>query len=134
MSDSLSALRTDWGNSVNILFDCSTRDGDLAKVQNYFDTGKMEVDEEVADIFQQNLKDSIPVFKAIGAYLYIWDGIAWYDDPRNLTLHTIIATPYVFGDQNENGVSIAEWAMNAVQGQYADYGLDLVNKVYEKTE
>ena len=132
--DSLSALRTDWGNSVNILFDCSTRDGDLAKVQNYFDTGKMEVDEEVADIFQQNLKDSIPVFKAIGAYLYIWDGIAWYDDPRNLTLHTIIATPYVFGDQNENGVSIAEWAMNAVQGQYADYGLDLVNKVYEKTE
>lgn len=132
--DSLTALREDFGDDVTILFDCSTRDGDLAKVQNFFDNGKMEVDEEKADIFQKMLKDNIPNFKGIGAYLYIWDGLPWYDDHRNLTMHTIIATPYVYTDPDSFDISVAEWAYNATIGKCEDYGLDLVEKVYEKTE
>ena len=132
--DSLAALRDDFGDDVTILFDCSTRDGDLAKVQNFFDNDKMEVDETVADTFQQILKDNIPNFKEIGAYLYIWDGLQWYDDPRNLTMHTIIATPYVYTDPDNFGISVCEWAYNATIGKCEDYGLDLVDKVYEKTK
>ncbi|WFR60951.1 pectin acetylesterase-family hydrolase [Paenibacillus amylolyticus] len=132
--DSLTALHKKWGDQVNILFDSSTRDGDLAKVQNYFDAGKMEVDEGKTDIYQQILKESIPKFKKqAGAHLFLWDGLPWYDDPRNLTMHTIIATPH-FLDKFENvGMSISDWTMNAVNGNLEDHGLDLVNKTYPST-
>lgn len=129
--DSLVALRKDFGNDVNILFDSSTRDGDLAKVQNYFDSGVLDVDEAKADIYQQTLKENISKFKEqAGAYMFIWDGLPWYDDPRNLTMHTIIATPYVFAPFDGQDVSIAEWIKNAVDDQLQDYGLDLVDKEY----
>lgn len=129
--DSLTALHEKFGDGVNILFDCSTRDGDLAKVQNYFDTGVMDVDEEKADIYQQILKENISLFQEqAGANLFVWDGIPWYDDPRNLTLHTIIATPYFFAELNNSGVSIAEWLMDAVNGNPQSHGLELVDKEY----
>lgn len=130
--DSLTALHNKFGDSVNILFDSSTRDGDLAKVQNYFDNGIMEVDESKADIYQQILMENIPKFKEqAGAYLFIWDGLPWYNDPRNLTMHTIIATPYSLAKFENLDMSIAEWLMNAVNGKREDFGLDLVDKVYE---
>lgn len=133
--DSLTALHEQWGDEVNILFDSSTRDGDLAKVQNYFDTGIMETDEERADIYQQILKETIPKFKEdAGAYLFIWDGLPWYDDPRNLTMHTIIATPYFHAKFENVNMSISEWTMNAVNGKLEYYGLDLVDKKYPSTD
>lgn len=58
--DCLTALHQKYGDSIHLLFDSSTRDGDLAKVQNYFDTGVMDVDEEKADRYQQILKNTIP--------------------------------------------------------------------------
>lgn len=33
-----------------------------------------------ADEFQQILKDTIPQFKEAGVSLFIWDGVAWYND------------------------------------------------------
>lgn len=124
--DSLKALRNDF-NDVNILFDCSTRDGDLAKVQYFFDTGNMEVDEKIADNFEQILAETIPLFREqVHATVFIWDGLKWYDDPRNLTMHTIIAGPYVFAPLNNSNVSIAEWVINAINGNSIDYGLNLL--------
>lgn len=115
--DCFTALHEKYGDNIHLLFDCSTRDGDLAKMQNYFDTGVMDVSEKEADVYQQILKDTISQFKEIGVSLFIWDGVAWYDDPRNMTAHTIIATPAV-------------WLTNAINGELEDYGLDLVNKQY----
>lgn len=132
--DSLTALHDDFGDYVTILFVCSTRDGELAKAQNLFDNGKPEVNEYVADKFQQDLKETIPQFKEIGAYLYIWDGLPLYDDPRNMTMHTIIVTPDVYSDPAQLGISFADWAYNAANGKVEDLGLDLVDKVYDKTE
>ncbi|MBO4878597.1 MAG: esterase [Ruminococcus sp.] len=132
--DSLTALHEDFGDDVKILFVCSSRDGELAKAQNLFDNGKPEVNETVADKFQQDLKKTMPQFKDIGAYLYIWDGLPLYDDPRNMTMHTIIVTPAVYSDPAHLGISVADWAYNATNGKAEDYGLDLVDKVYEKTE
>ena len=132
--DFIRHLKEKYGDGITVLFDSSTRDGDLAKTQNYYDGGAFEVDEQIADNYQEMLKQNIPELKAAGAYLYIWDGLQYYDDPRNMTLHTIIATPYVYTDPENFGISIAGWAHNATNGKVEDYGMDLVNKVYEKTE
>lgn len=128
--DCLTALHEKYGDGVHLLFDSSTRDGDLAKVQNYLDTGVMDVTEKEADIYQQVLKDTIPQFKENGVSLFIWDGVAWYDDPRNMTAHTIIATPAVWLPFEEQEQSVAGWLADAVNGDLKDYGLDLVNKEY----
>lgn len=128
--DCLTALREKYGDDIHLLFDCSTRDGDLAKVQNYLDTGVMDVSEKEADIYQQILRDTIPQFKKIGVSLFIWDGVPWYDDPRNMTAHTIIATPAVWLPFEEQKQSVAGWLTDAVNGELKDYGIDLVNKQY----
>lgn len=132
--DCLKALNEKYGDDIHLLFDSSTRDGDLSKVQNYFDTGVMDVNEERGDIYQQILKDTIPELKKANVSLFIWDGVAWYDDTRNLTAHTIIATPAVWLPFEEQKKSIAEWLNDAVNGNPQNYGLDLVNKEYPKTE
>ena len=132
--DCLRSLREKYGDGIHLLFDCSTRDGDLAKVQNYLDNGIMEVDEDVADVFQQILKDTIPGFQEAGVSLFLFDGIAWYDDPRNMTAHTIISTPVVWADFKEQGQSVSGWLVDAINGNPKDYGLDLINKEYPKTK
>lgn len=132
--DCLAYLNNKYGSDINLLFDSSTRDGDLAKVQNYFDTGIMDVTEEEADIYQQILKDTIPLFQENNVSLFIWDGIAWYDDPRNLTAHTIIATPVVWVPFEHQQISIAQWIDDAINGRLTDYGVDLINKEYPSTE
>lgn len=128
--DCLAALRKKYGDDIHLLFDCSTRDGDLAKVQNYFDTGVMDVSEKEADIYQQILKDTIPQFQEIDVSLFIWDGVAWYDDPRNMTAHTIIATPAVWLPFEEQKQSVSGWLVDAINGKLNDYGVDLVDKQY----
>lgn len=128
--DCLSALHQKYGDGIHLLFDSSTRDGDLAKVQNYLDTGVMDVTEKEADIYQQILKDTIPQFQEIGVSLFIWDGVAWYDDPRNMTAHTIIATPAVWLPFEEQQQSVAGWLTDAINGDLQNYGLDLINKEY----
>ena len=117
-----------------LLCGTSTRDGDLAKVQNYFQHGIMDVDESVADDYQQTLKEAIPQFKELNVSLFIWDGIGYYDDTRNMTSHTIIATPVVWLPFEEQNKSVAQWLSDAINGKMNDYGLDLVNKEYPKTK
>ena len=132
--DCLKALNEKYGNNIHLLFDSSTRDGDLAKVQNYFDTGVMDVNEDKGDIYQQTLKDTIPEFKKANVSLFIWDGVGWYNDTRNLTAHTIIATPAVWLPFEKQKKSIAEWLNDAVNGELKDYGINLINKEYPRTE
>lgn len=129
--DCFVSLHEKYGDDIHLMFDCSTRDGDLAKVQNYFDDGIMDVDEKQADEFQQILKDTIPQFKEVGVSLFIWDGVAWYDDPRNMTAHTIIATPAVWLPFEEQNQSISGWLMNAIEGKLFDYGVSLIDKKYD---
>ena len=129
--DCFASLHKKYGDDIHLLFDCSTRDGDLAKVQNYFDDGIMEVDEKQADEFQQILKEAIPEFKEAGVSLFIWDGVPWYDDPRNMTAHTIIATPTVWIPFEEQKKSVAEWLTDAIEGKMSDYGVELIDKKYD---
>ena len=129
--DCFASLHKKYGDDIHLLFDCSTRDGDLAKVQNYFDDGIMDVDEKQADEFQQILKEAIPEIKEAGVSLFIWDGVPWYDDPRNMTAHTIIATPAVWVPFEEQKKSVAEWLTDAIEGKMSDYGVELIDKKYD---
>lgn len=129
--DCLRALNAKYGDGIHLLYCTSTRDGDLAKIQNYFQNGIMDVDEAVADVYQQTLKDAIPQFKEANVSLFIFDGLSYYDDPRNMTSHTIIATPVVWLPFEEQGQSVAGWLTDAINGDMKDYGLDLVNKKYD---
>lgn len=128
--DCFRALREKYGDGIHLLYDSSTRDGDLAKVQNYFQNGIMDVDEAVADVYQQTLRDAIPQFQEIGVSLFLWDGVSWYGDPRNMTAHTIIATPAVWLPFEEQGQSVAGWVVDAINGNLKDYGLELIEKQY----
>ena len=132
--DCLRALREKYGDGIRLLYCTSTRDGDLAKIQNYFQNGIMDVDEAVADVYQQTLKEAIPQFKEIGVSLFIFDGLSYYDDPRNMTSHTIISTPVVWIPFEEQGQSVSGWLVDVINGTLKDYGLDLINKEYPKTE
>lgn len=132
--DCLKALNDKYGNDIHLLFDSSTRDGDLAKVQNYFDHGIMDVDESAADVYQQILKETIPQFQEANVSLFIWDGVAWYDDPRNMTAHTIIATPAVWLPFEEQQQSVAGWLNDTIDGKCLDYGVELVNKEYSSAQ
>lgn len=129
--DCFRVLHEKYGDDIHLLFDSSTKDGDFAKMQNYFDTGVMEVDEAATDIYQQILKETIPQFQDAGVSLFIWDGVAWYDDSRNMTAHTIIATPAVWLPFEEQVQSIARWLTDAIDGNLKDYGIDLVHKSYD---
>ena len=128
--DCLRALHEKYGNEIHLMFDCSTRDGDLAKVQNYLDNGIMDVDEAQADKFQQMLKENIPLFQEAGVKLFLFDGVSWYDNPGNMTAHTIIATPAVWLPFEEQQKSVAEWLTDAIEGNLDDYGIELIEKEY----
>ena len=131
--DCLRSLREKYGDEIHLMFDCSTRDGDLAKVQHSLQNGlsmQIDVDESQGDEFQETLKNNIPLFKEAGVSLFIFDGVAWYDDPRNLTAHTIISTPAVWLPFEEQGQSVCGWLYDCINGNLKDYGIDLVNKQY----
>ena len=51
--DCLRNLHEKYGDVIHLMFDSSTRDSELAKCQNYFDNGIMDVDEVAADRFSR---------------------------------------------------------------------------------
>ena len=131
--DCLRSLHEKYGVGIHLMFDCSTRDGDLAMVQHSLQNGLSmhnDVDESQGDEFQETLKRNIPLFQEAGVSLFIFDGVAWYDDPRNLTAHTIISTPVVWLPFEEQGQSVAGWLNDCIEGNLNDYGTDLINKKY----
>lgn len=131
--DCLRSLHEKYGDSIHLMFDCSTRDGDLAKVQHSLQNGlsmQNDVDEAQGDEFQETLKKNIPLFQEAGVSLFLFDGVAWYDDPRNLTAHTIISTPVVWLPFEQQGQSVAGWLNDCINGNLKDYGVDLINKEY----
>ena len=82
-------------------------------------------------ICHRMLKETIPEFQEASVSLFLWDGVAWYDDPRNMTAHTIIATPAVWLPFEQQGQSIAGWLTEVMAGNAHDYGLELVEKSYD---
>ena len=124
--DSLTALHNKRGESIRILFDCSCRDDTLQQYQAYIRTGAMEKSKENGDLFQKDLAEMVSdLQKNIpGIGIYIWK-YAEDAETRN-TQHTIISSN-VF-DKLEDGVSVADWILAAVNGDVQSHGLSLLEK------
>lgn len=124
--DSLNALHEKRGDKVKILFDCSYRDDTLQQYQAYINYGKMEKNKVNGDLFQKDLKDMVDALKTnnpdIG--IYIWDYKA--DSKTRNTQHTIISSDFLV--KLEEGKSIADWLMDAVNGDVKTYGLHLLDR------
>ncbi len=124
--DSLTALYQKRGDSVKILFDCSYRDDTLQQYQSYIRNGKMEKSKENGDVFQKDLKQMVIDLQSNipGVGIYIWN----YNQDSNTknTQHTIISSNLF--DRLEDDISIAEWIVNAVNGDVASHGLHLLDE------
>lgn len=123
--DSLKALSVSHPDT-KILFDCSTRDGELTKFQNYISNSDYTLSDEMGDVFQNNLKDMVDaILELPNAGVFIWDGLDYYKKDFNLTQHTIISGTHFykkqFGDK-----TIAQWVEDAVEGDVKSYGLELL--------
>ncbi len=136
--DMLEALNNKWGIEVTLMFGSSTRDGDLSKVQRYFqtgimntETGEMPVENKDGDALMQMYRDALPEFKKNNVHVFFWNGMDWYGRTEyDLTSHTIISTPYVYAPLNDTEKSIAQWLQDGISGTAEDFGIDLLNKGY----
>lgn len=123
--DSLKALSASHPDT-KILFDCSIRDGELTKFQNYITNNDYTLSDEMGDVFQNNLKDMVDaILELPNAGVFIWDGLDYYKKDFDLTQHTIISGSHFyktqFGDK-----TIAQWVEDAVEGDVKSYGVELL--------
>lgn len=123
--DSLTALHEKRGDQVKILFDCSYRDDTLQQYQAYINYGKMEKNKANGDLFQKDLKDMVNSLQTnipnVG--IYIWDYKA--DSSTKNTQHTIISSDFLV--KLEENKSVADWIIDAVNGNVKTYGLNLLD-------
>ncbi len=116
--DSFQALREKRGDSVKILFTCSLRDRKLQEYQNYIDSGEMKQSRRSGRLFQKNLwmmADEIEALGSSGVYLFVTG-----EDPVfHNTQHMLF--PYDPFEKLVDGVSMADWLMDAVNGSVDSY-------------
>ena len=126
--DSLTALHNKRGDRVKILFDCSVRDDTLMQYQAYIREGKMSKTNENGDLFQKDLKAMVDGLQSNikGVGIYIWE-YAIDKDTKN-TQHTILSSQ-VFEKLNGEK-SVADWMIDAINGNVQTYGLELLDKQY----
>lgn len=123
--DHLKALHASRGEGVKILFTSSTRDGALAMYQSYMDGGVYAAVEEYGDVYKKHLQDMVQALEqdVSEAGIYIWE--LPYAQGSTLTRHTILTNDAVFRPM-DSGVSIAQWMLDAAEGQVKSYGLELL--------
>lgn len=126
--DSLTALHNKRRDRVKILFDCSVRDDTLMQYQAYIREGKMSKTKENGDLFQKDLKAMVDGLQSNikGVGIYIWE-YAIDKDTKN-TQHTILSSQ-VFEKLNGEK-SVADWMIDAINGNVQTYGLELLDKQY----
>lgn len=125
--DSLTALHQKRPDA-KILFDCSVRDAELCRFQSYFDTGNINSTKANGDKFQKDLKAMVEGLQTNidGVGIFIWE-LGADKDSKN-TQHTILYGQ--FTDKLNRDKSIADWMIDAVNGNVKSYGLDLLEKQY----
>lgn len=124
--DSLTALYKKRGTQVKILFDCSYRDDTLQQYQAFINYGKMEKNKANGDLFQKDLKNMVNGLQTniphVG--IYIWNYKA--DSSTKNTQHTIISSDFLVKLEDEK--SIADWMIDAFNGEVKTYGLHLLDE------
>lgn len=124
--DSLLDLAEKRGSSTKILFACSVRDKDLQRYQSYIDNGVMEESRENSLKFQSGLRKMVSDMQE-GLYnpgFYVFEiGV---NNKTTSTQHMIMI--YNVFDPLNGDISVAQWLMDAVNGNIRSYGLELLGK------
>lgn len=125
--DSLTALSHNHPEA-KILFDCSVRDAELCRFQSYITDGKISSTKADGNRFQKDLAEMVEGLKANieGVGIFIWELGA--DKETQNTQHTILYAQFL--DKLDSNKSIADWMIDAVNGDVRSYGLDLLDKQY----
>lgn len=127
--DLLSSLYDTYGEGMTYLYVGSVRDGELARYQNYFYTGRYAVANENGWMFTEDLKATIGQLRQAVPTLevYLFDGLPFSIRPYQifLTQHTILET-IMFSWPLTERVSVSYWLMRAVRGDARSYGLSLL--------
>lgn len=125
--DSLRALHKKRGDAVKILFVCTTRDSALQVYQAYIDDPAIgalpQPEPEYGERFYAILFDFVDsLLREIpGSGAFIFDN---YGAPYEATQHMVLpGNP--FAPRND-GVCVADWLMDAVEGEVRSYGLWLL--------
>lgn len=121
---------------VKILFLCSARDALLVTAQSALDGKGQTHSREGGVRFQSDLKNMCKHLadEITDAGLYIFTGpmdAPGYDEDA-LTLHCALNNPFLF-DHDEEGVSIKNWLIGAVQGDVRRLGLAHLNEQEERS-
>lgn len=125
--DCLLHLHRKYGERVKIALGCSYRDALLAQCQAFFDGAGMIFDEKYGDEFQNILRETVSLLreKIPNVALYIFDKPHPEIPNMNLTEHCFLSADFMF-DYKQDGVSMIDWAYNAVEGKPQQVGLRLL--------
>lgn len=130
MLDNLTALREKHGDRVRLLFCCSPRDALLIMAQNALDGHGQVIQEGDGPRFRARLKQFCADFRKLspdtGLYIFEAPMDAEGYDP-SLTLHCTLNNPNMF-DHPNGQPSVAEWALNAMDGKTESFGLELLDQ------
>ena len=127
--DALTALHEKQGDRVKILFSCSVRDGELARMQNYIDHGAFAFSKEAGETAQKNLRQMCNELRkripAVG--LFLFDTPNKQHTKEALTNHCTIGDKTVY-EYPVEGLTAAQWVWQAVQGDIRQVGLKLLEQ------
>lgn len=122
--DWLEALYRKHGERIKIVYTCSNEDCALAAFSQYEHGGKFEVSDEYRKIVKDGFRQRIARFEKDGIKVsnYVF---AIPDKINGGTVHCI-SQDKKWSETKVDGISPAEWVMDAVNGKCCDVGLDLL--------
>lgn len=128
--DFYAELYAAYGDDMTYLYVGSVRDGELARYQNYFYTGRYFATNAEGRLFESDLRETLfqIVQSAPGVGIYLFDRLPFslYPNQFFLTQHTILVSEMVFQGLTDR-LPVAQWLMGAIEGHVVSHGGNLLN-------
>lgn len=120
-------LYTRYGDRFRYLYSSSVRDYLLSAYYNDIINKKYKTDADVQEDYYRQLKEMVGQLKELTPYFGIFLN-EWKLPIITMggTVHTSVREPH-FTIFTQNGISMADWLKDAVEGKVYDVGLDLLN-------
>lgn len=114
---------------MTYLYVGSVRDGELARYENFFRTGRYIVTGREGRMFTADLRDTLGRLErsvpGLGVYLFDSLPFSLYPSQFFLTQHTIVMSEMVFRGLTDR-VSVARWLEEAMAGNVLSHGRRLL--------
>ena len=125
--DWLEALGKQYGDRIKLLYGCSTRDFILAKFSGYEHTGRFETSEEWLQRMEDGFRARIERFEKAGVEIFYYVNAVSDKDSGSGTVHCI-SQDKKWHETTVDGVTPAQWVMDAVEGRCRHVGMELLRQ------